>query len=202
LCNIFCVIFFGYYYCIFFLLYYFCKLVIEMWDKLALHSLTHQTGDIAIVWLTGDKGKGQLISAYYIIKNIETKTQIQDAVIEDIKENEGHSFRLLDGSNRSVILHTSHRAHAIPSHHTPNTPRTTHVTPHSTHALHTHASRTHSHARTTRRHHAHTAHARTHRRTHARTHAHTHTRTHAHTHTRIILAHFTHYSHPLCNRSL
>ena len=74
-------------------------------DPLRVHLSTsslYQTGDIAIVWLTGDKGKGQLISSYYTIKNIETKTQIQDAMIEDIKENEGHSFRLLDGSNRSV----------------------------------------------------------------------------------------------------
>lgn len=68
----------------------------------------HFQGDIAIVWLTGDKGKGQLIAAYYIIKNIETKTQIQDAVIEDIKESEGHSFRLLDGSNRSVRYFMCH----------------------------------------------------------------------------------------------
>lgn len=75
---------------------------IVFYELIFLLFLFYILGDIAIVWLTGDKGKGQLISAYYIISRIENKTQIQDAVIEEVKENEGHSFRLLDGSNRSV----------------------------------------------------------------------------------------------------
>ncbi len=39
-----------------------------------------------------------------ILSHISYVCLIKDAVIEDFKEGEGHSYRLLDGSNRSVCL--------------------------------------------------------------------------------------------------